>query len=253
VRNELLDNAGYAGDAFARYIVKPEVREMIKRSLDGKVKELWEKTGLEPQYRFWIRAAACIAVAGVLVRELGLVEFSPDRIMDWLIAQMMKAGGGKTQRRVDRIDSAAEALAKFINEETGNFLILPQPWKQGMGIISLAAEVKSKLSGLFTVSDQVLTVPIDLLKRYALKYELPRREWFGTLTEHNVMAGPFQRKLTAGTNKPGAVQWCYVINLLHPAMAGASVSTPPQADQTNVTLLHRRPASLPVPLQPDHT
>ena len=233
LKNELILNAGYAGEVYARYIVQPDVIAFIKAALEKYVHDIWTKTHLSNEHRFWVRAVAVILVASLLVKQLDLIEFSVDRIADWLLAQI-GAHGRADFKAPKEGNWPFEALSDFINVEAGNILVVPGPWKKNM-FMKAIREPRGKIVARFEVSTNALIIARDAMREYATNNELPFREWTHLLEKRHVILNQDKRTLTAGTDLPGGQIPAIEINLKHHLMAGIETQIAVQGDPTNVT------------------
>jgi len=240
LKNELITNAGYAGEIYIRYIVKPEVTEFIKQALDKYTLDLWTRTKLSNEHRFWIRAVACIAVAALIVNKLELVRFSSQRIVDWLVDRISV---GKKGRRdyPGSGDWPSESIADFILGENINFLIIPSLWKRGGPRVRPTREPRGKLSGTYAILERRLALSVNAMRDYAIENEVPFREWVEILQRRGAASAIDRKSLTAGTDVPGAQMNVIELDMAHPTLAGADtrLSIQPGDDLTNVTSLRR--------------
>jgi Domain of unknown function (DUF927) len=239
LKNELIANTGYAGDLYISYIVKKAAREQIIQNLETYIPQLWRITKLPPEGRYWVRAVACIAVAAQVVKHLDLLDFAPQRIVDYLIKRISKGHSGALG--YIGADWAGEALSDFILLENINFLVVANVWRRGMARMRPLREPRGKLSATYAVSERRLTVSVNALRGYAIEKEIPFREWIETL-QRKKCCGQIERKtLTAGTDVPGAVLSTLDFEMSHEALAGADtqLSIQPGDDTTNVTPIRR--------------
>ena len=107
LRKALRNNSGHAGQFYLEWLVQPANLAWTKAALAQVTQQVWDTTGFKSEHRFWVRTLAAIAVAGVIVKKLGLVEFSIERIMAWLYESL----GARDQQQVR--DWAAPALSEF--------------------------------------------------------------------------------------------------------------------------------------------
>ncbi len=114
--NLLADNYGHAGDAFLRYVIP---------SLDD-VASIWEETrdyvysqGSWSQIeRYRLNAVICATTAGIVLRNLGLVNYNVKRICKKMIRHVASAGAHMSQQSV----KASESIASFVNKNVNNML-----------------------------------------------------------------------------------------------------------------------------------
>lgn len=241
LKNALIANAGYAGEAFARYIVKPEVTAYIKHACATYRDTIWRRTGADQKQRFRVRAVAGIAVAGLIVNHLGLVSFSTDRIVEYLINYLTLTAKRRGEA-FGPVNWDIEAVADFIMEENQNFLIVPTEWKRGTPRIRPSREPKGKMSGAYATFERRLWISVQALREYAVKHEHPFREWMNLLMKRGVMTQDvFRRSLTSGTDIPGAMINVVELNMGHVELHGAdhAIGMAPSDDTTNVTPMRR--------------
>ena len=119
----LAGSAGHAGDAYLRYLVQPQTLAWVRTKLPETVDEIMEKCRFGKEHRFWARTLAAVGCASTIVNKLGLVSFSPDRIMSWAIDHFGEAGT-TTSSAHDR-SSMLEHLAAFLNERIDEILHMP--------------------------------------------------------------------------------------------------------------------------------
>jgi hypothetical protein len=134
-------NSGHAGDAYLRFLVQPEVVSWVKGKLPEMMDEITEKCHFGKEHRFWGRALAAIGTASLIVNRLGLVSFSPDRIMEWGMAHFADIAG--------RADSGPKSmlsyLAVFLSERLDETLHMPCSAKGRMQIPPIGEVPRRKI------------------------------------------------------------------------------------------------------------
>lgn len=238
LKNELIANSGYAGEVYADYLVQPGVVEFIKHSLVKYTADIYARTQCKNEHRFWVRATACITVAAMLVNELQLVEFSSDRIIDWLTNAITPEDSPMKQKK----DWYVEALSEFMAIEGANFLVLPNAWRPGIGLMRPLREPRAVIAGLYTIADRRLSINYAKLRAFAVEHEIPIRDWLSTLQARGAVGEPMRRNLCQGTEIPGAQMNVVDIDLSHPSLAGVDpgFAVGPGDDTTNVRPMVRR-------------
>ena len=218
LRRTLRENSGWAGDAFIRMLMQPGMLEFVRKELEQTMHFFWGK-GFERQHRFWVRCLACAYVAGHLVRHRGLLEFDPERIVDWAIARCIERIKGELKR----------TNAQLLNEA------LYEIWAS-----TLVVDVEFKTKNMC----QVLSTPNPNKGFYARRVResgrmYVSRSWlYKWLTEHNINRSNFIRELqearivvnaskfvTLGAGTPslhgGGQIMTVEIDMKHPKMADA--------------------------------
>lgn len=246
LKKTLEANAGWAGDAYLRYILQPEVLAWIKQALAQWTEQLWERTKLGPEHRFRIRALGSLAVASAIVRKMGLVDFQVDRIMEWTIEQVLR------QRfdawiTTDQHGQPAEinratsnVLAQFINDHQGELLVVDKPFKPQQTNIVLH-EPRGKVCGRYETEGGRLYIERRAFTNWCLKQEISPRFTMRKLQDMGVVVNPARSAtLTAGTRMPGAQVQCIEINGKHPNISGLITEVgKPEAANVNQRLAAR--------------
>jgi hypothetical protein len=238
LKDELIKNAGYAGEVYASYLVQPKVVDFIKSSLTKYTAEIYARTQCKNEHRFWVRATACITVAALLVNELKLVEFSSDRIVNFLVNAITP--DDSPAKRAQK-DWYVEALSEFMAIEGTNFLVVPTPWRPGIGLMRAIREPRAVLAGRFIISTNKLSVNYAKLRAFAVEHEIPIKDWIRTLQARGAIGEVHRQNLCQGTEVPGAQMGVIDIDLNHPSLAGVDhgLAVRPGDDTTNVMPLRR--------------
>lgn len=237
LKNELIKNAGFAGEAYIKYLVKPTTIEWLIPFLADKAEEVQKLCNLRHEHRFWTRTISAIIVAGVIVHKLDLVAFDPDRIAKWMINKFM-VNEDQTNADYDTEKGALNDLAKFIAHEQTNFMVMAQEAKGN--IMHPQYQPRGRISGTFYNNTRTLIVSEQVMMDYALKEEIPFKETIATLKQLGVVTSSSKRDLTVGTLLPGAPIRTIVINMGHELMGNRPVmGLKPDDDPSNVTPMRR--------------
>ena len=87
LKQQLDNNSGYAADVYLRALILPGTLAYIKNALPKWTDEIWNRTGLDKEHRFWVRTIASVMAAAAVVKHTGILDFSIDRITNWAIDQ----------------------------------------------------------------------------------------------------------------------------------------------------------------------
>ena len=233
LRNELQDNCGYAGDAYLQYLV--QVRDELPDWVQQKLIEVADKTGLSNNYRFWHRLAAVVAVAGTIVRQIGLLEVSIDRILEeWLLPLMVERS--KEGKHIDPRTKAwaYTALAHAIAKLKPHTLTLQGQYVTGKAMRPIETP-RDQIVARYETGLKRFTVTTEALKMFAVENNLPWLPWLSALKKAGIMGEPKRTTLTAGTELAGAQLYCYEIDLTHRLISDEMPETnvvPIRASQT---------------------
>lgn len=222
LRKELEANAGYAGDIYLRSLLQPEVLKWVKAAVPAYTKQIWERTGLQSEHRFWVRTLASVAVAGAIVNKLGILSFSPQRILDWAIAEM-------TVRKDDAVivseeNTALNALGEFLNDHIADMLIMPGPYQPRKAALPVMKNLR-RLIIRYEMEGGRLLITESAFREWLIKNEFSPREVIGELRRRLIVTRPRTRAtLGAGTEFASGQVDCVEINGKHPALSGTLAS-----------------------------
>lgn len=237
LKNELIKNAGFAGKAYIEYLVKPTTVEWLKKELPAKAEEVQKLCNLRHEHRFWTRTISAIIVAGVIVDQLGLVAFDPDRIAQWLINQFT-VNESQFDVEYTKEKGAVDELAEFLAKEQTNFMVMAQEAKGN--IMHPQYQPRGRISGTFYNNTRTLVISEQVLMDYCIKEEKPFNQWIADLKRIGVVTSTSRRDLAAGTLMPGAPIRVIVVNMGHEMMGGRmAIGLKPDDDPSNVTPMRR--------------
>lgn len=213
---QLRRNAGWAGDAFLRYIVQPDIVRFVTEALPKWTDDIWQKTGLSREYRFWVRMLGCMAVAAPIVEKLGLVAFNPQRIVDWGIAEAARLGGTKL-----RDMTSIGTLSDYLTTYSRNLIIVRHAYKSGV-MQQMEYQPQSPLVGRWERDEGRLYLLEGPLVNWMVKGGLSKRGFVQELTANGVLI--VEKKLstiTAGTGLLSGQAPCMIFNTNHQQFSGA--------------------------------
>lgn len=211
IKKDLRMNAGYAGDVYMSYVVKnlsgvqstlQQITDMVRR-----------ETQLTQEYRFWVRTIGAIVTAGMIVRQLGLIEFSPDRIYAWLkdYVREYRLGPASTMTEV-------ENLAKFYNDHIGHCLPVAGPFVSGRQL-NMDIRPVGKLYMRREQITQRLYVAIGPMRDWSIKNGIHFKGLVDALFAKKIIKNKNKFvTLGAGTPLAAGQTRCLEIDLAHPEM-----------------------------------
>ncbi len=217
LRKALEANSGHAGDAYLRYIVQPPVVAFIRAALRKWTDDLWDRTGLSSEHRYRVRAVASVAVASVIVKKLGLLPFSPERITGWAVEQLrgMESAAPITGRGSVR---AISTLSHFLNEHISNTLVVA---KGGSRTQVPLQRPTNKLSIRFERETARLAISEEVLMRWMTQHNVSFRGFLDALQKQGLLLE--RRRMAAlgvGTDFPSVLIPCVEINMNDPRLSG---------------------------------
>ena len=218
LKKQLEQNAGWAGDAFMRYLVQPETIAWTRKKLAQLTDEIFEKGGFRKEHRFWVRALAAAGAAALIVDHLGLISFSPERIMSWAVNHFSSQIAG-----VQRSQSMLPKLAAFLNAHLAETLIMPGP-SRGRAVMSpIGEKPRYRVSVRIEIDGDTafITEPVlrDWIARNGGGYNDLMKEMRATEVVRN--KGSLRGiTLTAGTELRSGSVPCLEIDVGHPMLTG---------------------------------
>lgn len=218
LKKQMEDNAGWAGDAYLRYLLQPAVLEWTKKRLALMTDEIFAKGAFRKEHRFWVRALAATATAALIVEKLGLISFSPGRIMGWAIGHFAQ----RIEPVVSKRGTDVATLSRFLNEHIAETLLMPGP-----------AEGRKPQQPIGDKPRNKVFVRVEVCSEYIYIAEHPLREWVDKkagggyralidgLRDKEVLIDHHRyMTLTAGSELRGGQVWAVVVDGGHPSLTG---------------------------------
>lgn len=223
---QLFDNRGHAGDAFVRWIVKPEVVDWIKKAIAHYTAVIWKEAAMEPKYRIWVHALGCHAVAAEIVRSLKILDVDASTLVSHAINELRYEARQVNEHPYDnRVnpelqERCRELLGGFINAHMADFLVVQRHYRAALGTQEPIQRPRGKLLGRYEIEDAKLFVAHNELKRWYVDFGFPWRDALGCLRLMNVLVAEGKLvTLTAGTPLPGGQVRCLEIDMSAPVLA----------------------------------
>jgi hypothetical protein len=211
-------NSGHAADVYLRTLTLPSTIAYIRESVPRVTDQINDRAGLLADHRFWVRMAASVVIAGVIVRELNLLEFSIQRITDWLIDQMKSRTSGTGNKRQD-----TDYIVEYFTENINNVLVVKHEWRPKTATPPLNQNPIRQLYVRIEQDNNKAFILETSLNNYLLKMGVHRSAWIKRLADQGVLLGSGRYvTLGAGTTMNFGQAKCYVIDMAHPAMSGVA-------------------------------
>lgn len=218
LRKELEANAGYAGDIYLRSLLQPEILKWVKSAVPAYTKQIWDRTQLQSQHRFWVRTLASVAVAGAIVNKLGILSFSPQRILDWAIDEMVARKDDAVIMSEETI--AGNALGEFLNDHVADMLVMPGPYEPRARAIPILKNLR-KLLIRYELKGGRILITESTFRDWLIKNEYSPREVINELKRKLIITRSRTRAtLGAGTEYASGQVDCVEVNGRHPLLSG---------------------------------
>lgn len=221
------ENAGHAGDAYLRYITRPEVLPWVKEALEQWTQEIWDYSKLDSAHRFRVRAVGAMAVAAAIVKQLDILHFNTDRILEWLTKGLSSnLNIGTVSGSVNTVvENAAAVFGSFINAHLGETLIVPDRFKPRTQKMVPLRVPANRLSIRYEIATNRVFVAEGVFRDWAIKQGMSPRHVLEQLEKTQVIIAKKRLvTLSAGTTIPGAQVPCIEVNGSHPIMSGLLAS-----------------------------
>ena len=220
LKDKLLANSGWAGQAYLEWLLQPTNLAWVRKTLDERTQDVWARDfagrKFESKHRFWVRTIAAIIVAGVIVKGLGLVDFSIDRIIGWLFEQIK----GQLRLKAGSADWAVSTLSAYLNDMVSEKLVVTGPYKDCKSQHP-SHTPRVKLSIRQELSPPRYYIAVTSLREWLIEHELSYREFIDQLLKFGIMMRHDMRlNLGAGTDYAGGQVKCVEINGAHETLAG---------------------------------
>jgi len=230
LKNELLKNYGYAGDAYLRYLMNN--MDWVKMALEQAADAAWKKTNYPSECRFWIRTVAAIQVAGHIVKGLGLLEFSLDRLMSYLFQRLDMQRPAHLIAAMDGDAWAIDALGQFMQEHHSGTMAVQHRFRMGRKEF-VHLRPRDPLVIRYETEENRYLIAMTALRKWLVKQQLPWNEFFMYLKTKGVAVGITNCTLGAGTEYPSVRVPVLEVCSNHSLCIGME----PQMDQDKVVRL----------------
>ena len=219
LKQQLDANSGYAADIYLRNLIQPDTLKYIKSALPKWTDEIWNRTGLDKEHRFWVRTIASVIAAGAIVKNAGLLDFSIDRISGWAIEQVQEKkqlNGANAGHR-----TPISMLVSFLDQHLLDTLVVPKAFKPGPNQgTHILLEPRRKLLIRHEMQENRIYVEEQTLKRWLVEKGVNTESFYKELRDKGVLGQT--RRITLGAGTPHSTGQTTAIEFVvdHPAMSG---------------------------------
>lgn len=226
LKQQLDANSGFAADVYLRTLLQPSTLDFVKRSLPRWTDDIWNKTGLDKEHRFWVRTIASVIAAGTIARSAGLLDFSVDRISGWAIEQVQdkKRSHGELSGHRNPISM----LVSFLDQHLLDTLVVPKAFKPGPNQAThVLLEPRRTLLIRHEMLENRIYVEEQTLKKWLVKVGVNIEGFYKELKDKGILGTT--RRITLGAGTPHSTGQTTAIEIAtnHPMMSGhlAAVET----------------------------
>lgn len=226
LKQQLDANSGYAADIYLRSLLQPSTLNYIKAALPKWTDQIWNKTGLDKEHRFWVRTIASVIAAGTIAKSAGLLDFSVDRISGWAIEQVQNKHRSHGELSGHR--SPIAMLVSFLDQHLLDTIVVPKAFKPGPNQAShVLLEPRRNLLIRHELTEHRIYVEEQTLKKWLVKAGVNTEGFYRELKEKGILGAT--RRITLGAGTPHSTGQTTALEIVanHPAMSGhvAAVET----------------------------
>jgi hypothetical protein len=218
LRKQLDDNSGYAADLYLRSLLQPDTLSYIKTALPKWTDQVWKRTQLNPEHRFWVRAIASVIAAGVIVQRTGILDFSVDRIAGWAMEYVQAKR--ELVAGADKFDPIA-TLVRFLDQHLLDTVVVHDAVKPGPGnSVNMLLEPRRSLIIRNELKPGKIYIEEMALKRWLIEKGANTDTFFKELKLRGILGALKSRTLGAGTRHATGQVRAWEIDATVPAMSG---------------------------------
>ena len=206
------DNYGVAGAEYIRHLV--DDRDAIKLRLSNIVGEAETAYGMADKERFWSQIIALTVYGGQLARQWGIIDFDPETIRPWLLAETRRMRGTLAESYVGSV----AIIAQYLNEHIGERLVIT---KLNQGMSAAFQKPNRELSQRYEKDMHHLYFPRSHVKRWMDLNHFSYNDVKNDLYSRGILLNPGAFKnLGAGTDLTGSPVACWRIKTDHKEFEG---------------------------------
>jgi hypothetical protein len=223
LKQQLDANSGFAADIYLRTLLNPDTLKYIKDALPRWTDQIWNKTSLDKEHRFWVRTIASVIAAGTLVKSAGLLDFSVDRISGWAIEQVQNKHRSHGELSGHR--SPIAMLVSFLDQHLLDTIVVPKAFRPGPNQASpVLLEPRRSLLIRHELTEHRVYIEEQQLKKWLVKNGVNTEGFYRELKEKGILMQTRRVTLGAGTTHSTGQVTALEINAAHPAMSGHLVA-----------------------------
>lgn len=228
LKAELFENAGHAGPIYLQHLLQPAVMDFAKKALEQQTDLIW-RSGFEQKHRFWVRTLGAVAVAGQLVRSLGLMNVDVESVIAYVIDELKSRTGmflkpgdspGEIAYENQEREAAVDILSDYLSHHNADTLVVRKAWKPGDMAIEPDQKPRNRLVIRYEVDTGRLMTPLREWRQFLIQRGFSPQEVQASLEKGKVLVDN-RRSLTlsAGTRLPSAPTPCIVFDMTHPQVS----------------------------------
>jgi hypothetical protein len=237
---EIKKNYGHIGEIFMSHVLQN--REAVENRVIRMMERIDMAINSQSGERFWSAAIASVIVASEIAKELKLLPYNSEDLLDWSVHKLVPYMRGVVN---ESYNSPVNTLADYLETINADILISHKPYAGG-NIPSIAQKPRGQLLGHYEPDDKRLWILKKGLRDYCTKTGTNYHKMIDDLSQPTIdSAGKPQfiilhkdikKVLGAGTEYAKAQSRCICINMAHPEVSGVAdlsvVASNPEALKT---------------------
>lgn len=193
LHNYVEEHYGVAGGEYIRRLVMDQDR--LRLSIPLEIEKLEREFQMQKKERFWSQAAALTLIGGRLAREWGIIQFDPDTIRPWLLAETRRMRG----EVASNIVTPMTLLGEYLDAHVGERLVVTKV-NAGMSA-SNSRPTRGALSQRYEKDSETLWVTRSHIMHWFRKKHQNPNKIKKELYDAGILLNPDDRKiLGAGTD-----------------------------------------------------
>lgn len=209
----ILENYGHAGEVFVHWIAQNSAR--VEHDIKKLAEHLETVSGAKGEERFWLAGCACTIYGGMIAKMLGLIQFDPTKLIDWVVQTLRRLRVVVSDGRTDEVG----VLGMYLDENAHSRIVVGggHP-NSGMQQVFIAP--RGPLTARLELDTRMIYVSRTHIKQWLTK----QGEDYTRTKQHLMSIGLLKsadarKVLGAGTDYASTQIPCWMIKLDHPVLA----------------------------------
>ena len=208
----VFENYGLAGAKYIQYIVNNLDR--VKAGAHEAIIHTEKVFGMDSKERFWSQAVALALYGGHLAREIGLIDFDPDRLRPWMLKETRRMRRDLGETHVGSVS----ILADYMNRHIGERIVVT---KLNAGMTAQSARPTRELSQRYEKDINRIWISRTHLTKDFNEHRFDVNDLRDDLITRGILLDAGAKKvLGAGTDYTGGQTSCWMIASDHPELNG---------------------------------
>jgi hypothetical protein len=206
----LYQNTGVAGQRFVAAIATTAVREKVTLLVKAKIKDLYARTSVATEGRYWVHLAACTLVAGEIAARLGIHQFNMKLLDLWVRDRINEMSGSAILAYEEAEDTVSDLLRDVypgliitLNEGHGT---------KGAVLAPNTYPPRNTVKGRMVIESNLLYLATGAINEWCTKHGVDARALSSALHRKGILIERDVRyPVGRGTNIPVARARCWLL------------------------------------------